>query len=273
MKLTNFHIHPQLKGSIERLWVFESNGPTPHSDLRVIVPNGLVKLVIPFQNGLKATLDGQVRISTTHEITLIGIADIPSVVVDLEEKASGVIGIEFNPAGAYRFFHLSLAEITNKVLPLSDLLGKCARELQERVTNTMGVERKVSTVQQFLLEQFCNYSGDEIFQFCVRKIIDTRGRIQVSQLEKQTGYSSRWLNMKFHSRIGISPKNLCSIIRFQQIYSDWAKTNFTSFEQTDVYSYYHDQAHFIKDFKRFTGFSPSRFQLHDNDFGRIFYKG
>ena len=273
MRLTNIHIHPRLSGNIERLWVFESEGPTPHADLRVIVPNGLVKVVIPFRNGLKATLDGQERISTTHEITLIGVADIPSVVVDLEEKASGVIGIEFNPAGAYRFFNLSLEEIRNRVLPLTDLLGKRAHELQERVANVEGVESKVSMVQQFLLEQFSARSGDEIFEFCVRKIIDTGGKIQVSQIEKLTGYSSRWLNMKFQSRIGINPKNLCSIIRFQQIYSEWARTNFTSFNKTDVYSYYHDQAHFIKDFKRFTGYSPSRFQVHDNDFGRIFYKG
>ena len=182
MKLTTFNIHPQLKGHIQKLWVFESHAPTPHSDLRVIVPNGLVKVVIPFQNGLKATLDGQERISTTNEITLIGIADIPSVVVDLEEKASGVIGIEFNPAGSYRFFNLSLEEIRNTVLPLMDVLGKVARQLQERVANVESIEGKVAMVQQFLLEQFMLRSGDEIFEFCVNKILNNAGKIQVSQL-------------------------------------------------------------------------------------------
>jgi AraC-like DNA-binding protein len=273
VKLTPYHIHPLLKGHIEKLWVFESNGRMPPSDLRVIVPNGLLKIVIPIKNGLKATLNGEDRVSKTNVITLIGISDIPSVVVDVEDSASATIGIEFSPLGAYRFFNLTLEEIKNSVLPLSDLMGKVGRDLQERIANENSVNEKVSIVQRFLLQQFQSKSGDEIFEYCVRKILETHGQIQVSQLEKLTGYSSRWLNMKFYSRLGISPKNLCSLIRFQHIYHNWARNNFKSFDKIDVYSFYHDQAHFIKDFKRFTGYSPNKYQLQDNEFGRIFYKG
>lgn len=273
MKLTHYYINPQLKGHIEKLWVFESNGQTHSDDLRVIVPNGLVKLVIPFRNGLKARIEGNEIITPTDEITLIGISDVPSVVVDREAAPTGTIGIEFSPYGAYRFFNLSLAEIKNSVLPLSDVLGKLARELQEKVANAKSTEDKVTIVQRFLFDGFARRQGDEIFEYSVRKIIESQGTIQVASLEKLTGYSSRWLNIKFHQRIGISPKNLSSIIRFQQIYHGWAQSNFTSFEGLDLYDFYHDQAHFIKDFKRFTGYPPTRFQAHDNDFGRIFYKG
>lgn len=273
MKLTHFHIDPPLKGHIEKLWVFESQEQVPTADLRVIVPNGLVKMVIPFSNGLKATLAEQEIITPTNEITIIGISDIPSVVVNQNDGPSGTIGIEFSPYGAYRFFNLSLNDISNQVLPLSDVLGKTAAVLQERITDISSVLEKVATVQRYLRDLFVQGPEDDIFEFCVRRIMSSKGKIQITTLEKQTGYSSRWLNMKFHQRIGISPKNLCSIIRFQQIYHGWAQTNFTSFDGADIYEYYHDQAHFIKDFKRFTGYSPRRFQTHDNDFGRIFYQG
>ncbi|HEY0740258.1 MAG TPA: helix-turn-helix domain-containing protein [Chryseosolibacter sp.] len=273
MKLTHYYIHPLLKGHIEKLWAFECEQQVPADDLRVIVPNGLVKIVIPFRNGLKATLKERNIVSPANEVTLIGISDVPSVVVDQFNGPSGTIGIEFSPSGAYRFFNLSLEEIKNRVIPLSEVLGKSAESLQELIANTDHVTGKIKIIQQYLLEQFAMRQGDEIFEYCVRKIIDTQGVIQVGQLEKLTGYSSRWLNIKFHDRIGISPKNLCSIIRFQQIYRSWAKSGFTSFDGVDLYEYYHDQAHFIKDFKRFTGYSPTRFQAHDNDFGRIFYKG
>lgn len=273
MRLTNYTIHPQLKGHVQKLWVFENDEPVPQTDLRVIVPNGLVKIVIPFRNGLKATLNGRDSFTSAHEITLIGIADIPSVVVDLEQKASGTIGIEFSAFGAHRFFNLSLEEIKNRVTPLTEILGKTARGLKELIANEENVRKKVLLIQKFLLQQFQLHPVDDIFEFCVKKILDSQGTIQISELEKLTGYSSRWLNMKFYSRLGISPKNFCSIIRFQHIYNDWARTNFTSFHGSDVYRFYHDQAHFIKDFKRFTGYSPSRFQTHDNQFGRIFYKG
>lgn len=273
MKLTNYAIHPTLAGHIQKLWVLENDTTLPHSDLHIIVPNGLVKIVIPFKNGLKAMINGEVRASPTHMITLIGIADIPSVVNEADQGPSGTIGIEFSPAGAYRFFNLALEEISNCVIPLSDVMGKTAALLQERIANTEDKNSKVALVQEFLLDQFASREEDEIFEYCITKMVNTKGMTQVTELERLTGYSARWLNMKFHSRIGISPKNLSSIIRFQQIYQSWANTNFTTFNGVDLYHYYHDQAHFIKDFKRFTGFPPSKYQLQENDFGRIFYKG
>lgn len=273
MKLTNYPIHPLLRGHIKKLWVLENDNTLPHSDLHIIVPNGLVKIVIPFRNGLKAIIKGEERDSPTHMITLIGIADIPSVVNEAEPGPSGTIGIEFSPSGAYRFFNLSLEEISNRVIPLSEVMGKTAQELQERVANAEAKDDKVMLVQNFLLDQFAARDGDEIFEYCIQKILLSGGMTQVAELEKLTGYSSRWLNMKFHSRIGISPKNLSSIIRFQEIYQSWANSNFTNFNGTDIYRYYHDQAHFIKDFKRFTGFPPIKYQIQENDFGRIFYKG
>lgn len=156
---------------------------------------------------------------------------------------------------------------------MAEVIGKKARELQEQLANTEGIQEKLKLVQQFLLREFTLTRTDEIFEFCVSKIFESNGKINISQLEKISGYSARWLNMKFLSRIGISPKNLCSIVRFQEVHRVWALSGFKSFEGLDLYAYYHDQAHFIKDFKRFTGFAPNRFQSQDNDFGRIFYKG
>jgi methylphosphotriester-DNA--protein-cysteine methyltransferase len=117
-----------------------------------------------------------------------------------------------------------------------------------------------------------NRSGDDIFDFCVQKISLTKGKISISELERETGFSSRWLNMKFQEKVGISPKNLSSIIRFQQFYQALTNSNESNFFRNEFYDYYYDQSHFIKDFKRFTGLPPGKFALTENEFGRIFYK-
>jgi hypothetical protein len=159
MKLTNYPIHPLLYGYIQKLWVLENETTLPHSDLHIIVPNGLVKIVIPFRNGLRALINGQERASPTHMITLIGIADIPSVVNEAENGPSGTIGIEFSPAGAYRFFNLPLEEISNCVIPLTEVMGTAATTLQEQVANAEKKDMKVALVQKFLLEQFAARGG------------------------------------------------------------------------------------------------------------------
>jgi len=57
-----------------------------------------------------------------------------------------------------------------------------------------------------------------------------------------------------------------------QFYEAWAKNPDRSFFREHLYDYFYDQAHFIRDFKRFTGTSPLRFVKSENEFGRAFYK-
>ena len=78
--------------------------------------------------------------------------------------------------------------------------------------------------------------------------------------------------MKFTDKLGISPKNLSTIIRFKQYYNAVANNAELSFMKNDFYDLYYDQSHFMKEFKRFTGLSYSGFENTTNDFGKLFYK-
>ena len=274
MRLQHITPHPLLKGYIEKMWVFESTGRVPNDDMKLVVPNGRIKLVIPFRNGLLGKMeDGWFHLSKEHSVTLIGIADIPAIIESEKDCKAGTIGVEFSPHGAYRFFHLRHSEIKNQIHPLTDILGNIAKQLEEKIANTESVNSKVCLLQQFLLKLFSQNEADSIFDYCVQKIKLTKGKINISDLEKETGYGSRWLHMKFIDKIGISPKNLSSIIRFQQYYQTLATSQEKVFMKKDFYNYYYDQSHFIKEFKRFTGLSPVRFENANNDFGKIFYRG
>ena len=274
MRLQHINPHPLLKGYIEKMWVFESSGRVPTDDMKLVVPNGLIKLVIPFRNGLSGKMeDGWFHLSKEHSITLIGIADIPAIVESEKDCKAGTIGVEFSPQGAYRFFHFRQSEIKNQIHPLTDILGNIAKQLEAEITNTESINGKVLLLQQFLHKLFLRHEADNIFDYCVQKIKLTKGKINVSDLEKETGYGSRWLHMKFIDKVGISPKNLSSIMRFQQYYQTLATNQEMVFMKKDFYNYYYDQSHFIKEFKRFTGLSPVRFQNTNNDFRKIFYRG
>jgi AraC-like DNA-binding protein len=272
MRLQNIEPHPLLKGYIEKMWLFESSGKMPVDDLKLVVPNGHIKLSVAFRNGIVAAMNGQVFTSKEQNISLTGLADVP-VILDVEEDiATGTIVVEFSPQGAYRFFRISLNDIKNQIHPLTDILGTVAKQLEEQISNVKSVEGKVSLLQQFLLNQFMQQAEDSIFEYCVAKITSSKGKITIKELEKKTGYSSRWLNMKFADKLGISPKNLSTIIRFNQYYNAVANNNEMDFMQNAFYDHYYDQSHFLKEFKRFTGLSHSGFENTTNDFGKLFYK-
>ena len=272
MRLQNIEPHPLLKNYIEKMWLFESSGKMPAKDLKLVVPNGHIKLSVAFQNGIVAHVNGKSFTSKEQNISLTGLINVP-VILDVEEDiATGTIVVEFNPQGAYRFFQISFNDIKNQIHPLTDILGTVAKQLEEQISNIQSIEDKVNLLQQFLLKQFTLQLEDSIFEYCVAKITSSKGKITVSELEKKTGYSSRWLNIKFADKLGVSPKNLSTIIRFNQYYNAVANNKEMDFMQNAFYDHYYDQSHFLKEFKRFTGLSHSGFENTTNDFGKLFYK-
>ncbi|MFP5041299.1 DUF6597 domain-containing transcriptional factor [Parasediminibacterium sp. JCM 36343] len=272
MRFQHIEPHPLLKGYIEKMWLFESSGRMPAEDLKLVVPNGNIKLTVAFRNGIVPTVNGRLFASKEQTISLTGLIDVPVILDVAEDTATGTLCAEFSPQGAYRFFRMRLSDIQNQIYPLKDIIGIVAKQLEEQMCNIEGIEGKVALLQQFLLNQLSLQDNDAIFEYSVSKIISSKGKITIKELEKKTGYSSRWLHMKFTDKLGISPKNLSTIIRFKQYYNAVANNDELSFMKNDFYDFYYDQSHFIKEFKRFTGLSYTGFENKANDFGKLFYK-
>lgn len=272
MKLELIQPWPELRPYIGKMWVFENDRRLPEDDMKLVVPNGRAKLLIPFRNGLSGKYKDWYLLSKEASINLIGISDSPAI-VDVEVDAPhGNIGIEFSPIGAYRFFQLRQSELKNKIFPLTDIFGKSAQVVNERIANAETVSEKIQIIQSYLLNLLSQSEPDLILDYCLRQIENSKGLVTVIELEKKTGYSSRWLYEKFMEKVGLSPKSLSSVTRFMQFYEASAKNPTADFFKENIYRYFYDQAHFIKDFKRFTGLSPSAFIKTDNEFGHIFYK-
>jgi AraC-like DNA-binding protein len=272
IKFKYFQIHPLLKNHIEKIWVLESSGKIPLDDMKIIVPNGRIKLIIPFRNGFYRLINGRYSISKEQQINFVGASDISSVIDFEQDEPSGTIGIEFCVSSAYRFFGFPQNETKNKMYSIEDVLGILGKNIQEKILNSGTVEQKVELIQQFLIKLVSKSTDDKIFDFCVNKIKSSIGSITVNQLEKETGYSRRRLNMKFHEKIGVSPKTLCALTRFTYVYQILANKPDEIFLNKIFYNLYYDQAHFIKEFRRFTGHPPAAYEKNINNFGKIFYK-
>ena len=269
------HIEPHslLKKYIDKMWIFKSSGKMPVHDMNLVVPNGCIKLTVSYQNGILAAVNEKTFASKEHDITLTGLIDVPVILNVDKDVATETIGIEFSPQGAYRFFHFTLNDIQNQIYSLSDVLGNTGKGLIEQINNTISLQQKINLLEQFLLQQLSLHREDLIFEYCIEKITASKGRITVKDLERKTGYSSRWLNIKFNDKIGISPKNLSSIIRFNHYYQAFIKGNTQSFFKNDFYELYYDQSHFIRDFKRFTGLPPTKLEKQVNNFAESYFKG
>jgi AraC-like DNA-binding protein len=257
--------HPLLKPYVARIWVFESTGRLPLQEKKLIVPNANLKLTLCYHNGIAARVGARAFLQREDQLTLTGLIDEPVTLDPYEDAQTGTLIVEFNPLGAYRLFRLSFAEVKNQIVEISDLIGNGAKELQSRLANTNDPGLKLRLLQDFLIKRLETTAADPIYDYCINRIADSKGLVSVTTLEKETGYSARWLQQKFSEHLGTGPKNLAEIIRFKQFYQAYSIGAPSQDLKQHIYYYYHDQSHFLRAFKRFTGTTPTELRRSLNE--------
>lgn len=263
---------PELQPFIDTFWVFENDFGVPTDDSRIIAPNGKAKFIYSYLNGL-STIDNGIQTDyKEQDIFFIGIWDKP-VTLTSKTQTTGTIGIELTPNGLHRFTRLSAFEIVNKIFSFTDIYGTAGKELLERLSNTTSLEGKIAGLQAFLVNivELTN-RNNPLIDYSVQLIKHSSGLVTIKELETKMGYTKRYLDMLFKEHLGISPKTYSGIVRFQSFYNLWANHENSNFYGDDLFELYYDQAHFIKEFKKYTGHSPKQYANLKNDFGKIFYK-
>ncbi len=263
--------HPLLRPYVANMYVFESSGRLPALDKKLIVPNANFKLTLTYLNGIVARVADKTFVQSENQLSLTGLIDAPVMLDPQEDAQTGTIIIEFNPLGAYRLFRLSYSEVKNQIVEVSDLFGSRMEELKSQLTDAGSLHLKLQRLQHFLIRQLEKTAPDPIYDYCIKRISDCKGLITVAQLEKETGYTSRWLHTKFSERLGTGPKNLSEIVRFKQFYEVYSTNTRLHNLKDHIYHYYHDQSHFIRAFKRFTGFTPTDLQNSVNELATKHY--
>ena len=140
----------------------------------------------------------------------------------------------------------------NEVIHDSDIIEKIhlGKSFEERINIFDDFAQKY-IIDNGKITDFTNY--------VYRAICYSRGNMRMEDITSYTGYSERYVRKKFKEFYGIAPKRFSSIIRFQN--SLQMLLNFNKCEFSDVVydSGFYDQAHFIREFKKFAATTPSSF--------------
>ena len=172
--------------------------------------------------------------------------------------------IRFKPDGFYHIFGVPPSLFLDAYEDMALVLDKKFREYSNRIREAKATETRVALSEEFLLHCLGNSRVIENYVNYAARMIRQDPCIRIPELAEKVHISQRQLERQFKDRIGISPKHYLRLNRIQK-----AVQYLNMQGSTDLFSVayscgYFDQAHFINDFKKVTGFNPSAFAKEEN---------
>ncbi len=261
MNYQTFEPHPDLQSLIKCHWILEVPADTDAKRQRII-PDGCIEMIFMLGDDVKRYTKGDEFIIQPRAM-VIGQITEPFFV-----EPTGFVNsfaTRFYPYGFANFSSAPIVDLANKETSLKSLFGEqSSKELTDQIGKAHDTNSRIKVIENFLLARLQNKATiDSIVKNTIDAILDTRGSVPINSLVKNDASKRRQLERKFIKQIGISPKQLGRMIRLQAALSLLLNQQSESFTSIAYESEYYDQAHFIKDFKDFTGTTPKDF-LDDN---------
>ena len=222
----------KLSHIIEVYWVLENH--TKETINIPIVPDG--KMDIVYDN---------------NDLLLVGSLN-ESIIIPLKSN-SKTFGIRFKPSILSQLLNIKANDFTNKIVPLKDI----SKELFLLLNfNEKSETTKVNELNN-IFDNYCKHIilNKDILKI-TNEIILKKGNILIKEISQTYDINPKQLERLFNNLVGFSPKKFTNIIRFFYAFKGLVKYGFNELSLKALDFGYYDQAHFNKEFKKFSNFTP-----------------
>lgn len=246
---------PALQGFVALLWHWEG-APRVHA-LERILPRGTFELIVNLHDDSARVYDPEDprRCERLPGLLVVG-AHSRFHVIDTEAQRA-VLGVSFEAGGAFPFLGLPAGELQDRQVGLETLWGAAARGLRERLVEAQGAEARFRIVEEALL-RFGRLRRRHPAVTCALREFQRVPHVRtVAQVTGMVGLSRRRFIEVFRNEVGLTPKVYCRLQRFREALGRIHRQASVDWADVAAAGGYADQSHFIRDFRAFSGLSPS----------------
>jgi AraC-like DNA-binding protein len=259
---------PALASLVECIWLLSDDGDAMPATPQRIVPDGCVEIVVNLGRPMRRLHESgaselqPLRIAVGQTERHVTIA--PTGAVDL-------LGIRFHPAGARPVLRHSTAELTGRIEALGAVAPALDAALERGLASARTPAERVAVVESALLERVSGQPAvDPRVRVAVDRLLARDGCLRISGLARDLGTSTRQLERRFEREVGLGPKRLARILRFQSVFRAAGSGVVSGWAAVALECGYHDQAHLTREFKDFAGVTPPPFFARDEVLARLF---
>jgi len=182
-----------------------------------------------------------------------GINDVSFLETDesMEGHLVSTFAIRFYAWSVYGFSEDSMKDTKNRYLDVQSRFRWLDRILRPQLFEKSTLEERMEVVEALFLRQLSGMRHSSMIYDAVAQMLLHKGALSTAELAKECFISSRQLERLFHEYIGITPKKLCNLIRYQFVWNDILRDPaFCAMDAVWQYGYT-DQSHLMREFKRY----------------------
>jgi AraC-like DNA-binding protein len=238
-------------------------GFNPVHSMDRFLPDGNAEFIIELTDNAKHIYDNETltELQSFRHAWVSGVRTQPITIPS--GRDSRMLIVAFKKGKAHPFYDFPMSELANLVVDADIVFGKKLHELREQLLNTPSIPQMFLLVEHFLLQQ----AGDSLhantpskcIEYAVSKIVNQPNIVGFQQVSRQIGYSQKHFIDLFKKQVGVPPKQFLKLMRFQKAIQEIENNKSIQWINIATESGFYDQAHFINDFKDFSGFTPSEY--------------
>ena len=178
----------------------------------------------------------------------------------LTETAGSQAGVELrlSPLAAYRLLGQSMDALANRSVPLGQICGAWAVELADRLQAALTWDDRFAVLDAVLAARLVDaHDPAPEIAWAWRQLTISRGRVPIATLSEELGWSPKRLISRFREQVGLPPKQVARLLRFQCVTNLFLATETPDWGALARQCGYYDQSHLIHEFQRFAGDTPN----------------
>jgi AraC-like DNA-binding protein len=264
MNYTRYAPAKDLEKLVECYWFVE--GDETASKQEKIIPDGYPEMIFHYRDPYHININGEWQLQSPSLLA----GQIRKNFYLKNTGASGIVGVKLRPSAVTYLFEIKMDTLADQVVDLQEILGQRFESIVTNINAQKSHEEMINLLNSFFLSQK-QVEYDERIEGALALLFEKHGDVRVSDLTAKLTITERQLERLFKKYIGLSPKFYARIIRFSYIFQ-LMQVGDQSWLDIAFQSGYYDQAHFIRDFKAFSGEDPSAYLFDKKSMANFFMK-
>lgn len=250
MNITECRPAESLKPFIKGYLIIES----PAEAVNRVLPNTSMAVAFQYKGQVNYVTDN--KLSKVPNSAISGIRRSVTLINYLKDTSTFIV--LFKAMGTSAFFKEPMHELFDETVSLNNFINQEQISfIEEQLTEAENNNQRVAIVDRFLLSNLFRQDHDKLILAALQKIHQGKGNIKIKQLANALFISHDAFEKRFRKIVGTTPKQYSSIVRMKSIIDQ--KPLGESLAGVVLEAGFFDLPHFYKDFKLFTGQTPTDF--------------